>query len=164
MNNKQRLVVSVLGIVGCVLLLAACVPAPAAPTSTEEKIAGTWIAECKADVQKKQFPVLFTFTTDGSLLGSTGTPAQSTAHGTWVRGRSGEIGFTFVVLMSDPKSPDPTGQYAGRFTCVGTLQRDAGSDTWSGPFKTTVFDANGQVFFNETGTFKLTRIAVEPLN
>jgi hypothetical protein len=109
--------------------------------------------------------VLFTFNADGSLVASTGAPGQSAGHGTWARGRNGEIGYTFVVLMQDPKSPDPSGTYAGRFVSVGTLQRDAGKDTWSGPFKDPVYDANGQVFVTETGTLKLTqRIAVEPLN
>jgi hypothetical protein len=80
-------------------------------------------------------------------------------------GRHGEIGYTFVVLLSDPAWHQPPGRNMGQFVMAGTLQRDAGRDTWSGPFKTTVSDASGQVFFNETGTLELTqRIVVEPLN
>lgn len=164
MNNKRRLALSVLGIAGCVLLLVACMPVTPAPTSAEGTIVGSWITECMANVQQKQFPVLFTFNSDGSLVASTGAPGQSAGHGTWTRGGNGEIGYTFVVMMQDPKSPDQSGTYAGRFVSVGTLQRDAGKDTWSGPFKAPVYDANGQVIVTETGILKLTqRIAVEPL-
>jgi hypothetical protein len=164
-NITRRDLVKLAGVAGSLLLLAGCVPVAAMPTSAEGTIVGSWITECTANVQQKQFPVLFTFNADGSLVASTGAPGQSAGHGTWTRGRNGEIGYTFVVLMQDPKSPDPSGTYAGRFVSIGTLQRDAGKDTWSGPFKDPVYDANGQVIVIETGILKLTqRIAVEPLN
>jgi hypothetical protein len=101
-----------------------------------------------------------TFTTDGSVLADEPpAPGETTGHGNWIRRSHGEVGFTFVSLRADPN-----GLYAGKLKVVGTLQREADNDTWSGPFKITVLDASDQLAFDDTGTFKLTRIAVEPLD
>jgi hypothetical protein len=160
MNNKRRLALSVLGIAGCVLLLAACIPVTPVPIAAEEKIVGSWRAKATEQTMDKLFMLLFTFGADGSIVAGAVEPGQSTGHGAWAHGRNDEVRYTFVVLISNP-----AGEYAGSFVMGGTLQHDAGKDTWSGPSKTTVSDANGQVFFNSTGTFTLTqRITVEPLN
>ena len=47
---------------------------------------------------------------------------------------------------------------------LGTLQFDAPTVSWHGPFKIDVFDASGQVTSADRGTFSLARIAVEPLD
>jgi hypothetical protein len=95
-----------------------------------------------------------TFTADGSVLADEPPlPGETTGHGNWVRGSHGEVSFTFVALYADP-----TGMYAGKLKVASTLQRDAGEDTWSGPFKITIFNASDQVTSTDTGTFELARI------
>jgi hypothetical protein len=76
-----------------------------------------------------------------------------------VRGRSGEVDFTFVVPLSDT-----SGLYAGKPIVAGMLQRDDGKDARSAAFTITVVSANNQVLAEDTGTFKLTRIPAELLH
>ena len=47
---------------------------------------------------------------------------------------------------------------------VGTLEYDARADTWSGPFKIQMFDADGHEIFVDHGTFTGTRIPIETLD
>ena len=162
MNTKRKLVVSVLGMMVALLIgiLALAQIVQASPSSQPKMFFGSWSVDAATTTQSTQFPALMTFTADGSVLtDEPPVPGETTGHGNWVQRPHGEVGFTFVALYGDP-----TGVYAGKLKVVGKLHRDADKDTWSGPFKITVFGADNQVAFEDTGTFKLTRIEVELLD
>ncbi len=162
MNRNRKPLVSVLGVMVALLIgtLAIAQIVQANPSDRTENIFGSWSVDVTTQTQGTQFPALLTFTGDGSVLADEPpVPGETTGHGNWVRGSHGQVKFTFVALYADP-----AGAYAGKLKVAGTLQREAGNDTWSGPFKITVFDADSQVAFVDTGTFELTRIAVESLD
>ena len=158
-SRNRKLVVSVFGIVAVLLIgiLAVGQTVQASPGS----IFGSWSVVVTTVGQGVTFPALLTFTSDGSVLADEPPAAgETTGHGNWLRGSHGQVNLTFVSLYSDPA----TGAYAGKLKVVAELQRDPGDDGWSGPFKITVFDPGDQVVFSDTGTFTLTRIAVESLD
>ena len=84
---------------------------------------------------------------------------MTSAHGNWISTDDGGAAYTFVGLFSGED-----GTHAGKLKVVGTLQYDASADTWQGPFKIDVFDADDQPIASDHGTFNLTRIAVETLS
>jgi hypothetical protein len=47
---------------------------------------------------------------------------------------------------------------------VGKLEYDPRTDTWTGPFKIQLFDADGTELLVDRGTFSGRRIAVETLD
>jgi len=162
MDRNRKLVVSVFGAMVALLIgiLALAQVVRASPSSQPENIFGSWSVDVTTKTQNTQFPSLLTFTADGAVLADEPPlPGETTGHGNWVRRSHGEVGFTFVALLADPN-----GVYTGKLKVSGTLRRDAGKDTWSGPFKITIFDASNQVVLVDTGTFKATRIEVEPLD
>jgi hypothetical protein len=161
MSNERRLVVSVLGVMIVLLISVVAITqiVQASPGSQPENIFGAWSAAGTATTVPEGFPVLLTFTAEGSVLGDEPAAHETTTHGNWVRGSHGEVRYTIWGLNADPD-----GVYTGKFKVVGTLQLDPGKQTWSGPFKITGYDTSNQVTYTDTGTFKLTRIAVERLD
>ena len=124
-----------------------------------DRLPGAWHAEITPSGQGA-FPALFTFTSDGALIGSEPPgPFESPAHGNWVRhGR--DVAYTFFVLFGGPQG---LGQSTGSAKVVGTLHFNAGTGGWSGPFRIQVFTPSGVPVFSNTGTLELTRIEVESL-
>ena len=163
MNRNLKLLVSVLGVLAVLLLgtLAISQAVQAKPNGPTGNIFGSWNVAVTTVGQGTQFPALLTFTSDGAVLTDEPPgPGETTGHGNWIRGKDGAVDFTFVSLFGDPT----TGAYAGRLKVAGTLNRDNKANTWSGPFKITLYDASDQQSLTDTGTFKLTWIAVEPLD
>jgi hypothetical protein len=127
--------------------------------NNQEKLLGSWNVAVTTPNQGT-FPALLTFIADGSVIGAESpNPFESSAHGSWVRNDQGEVGYTFLALFGSQE-----GKNTGKLKVVGTLQFDAGTANWSGPFKIDVFDASGQVIAADRGTVSLMRIAVEPLD
>ena len=126
--------------------------------SLQKELLGSWHAEIATPTQGG--PGLLTFTADGSVIGDESPlPGESTAHGTWVSRGPGEVAYTMVALMGTEE-----GKNAGKLKVAGTLQFDADTASWRGPFKIEVFDAGGRVTLADRGTINLTRIAVEALD
>ena len=159
MNTKRLLPAIAMLIITASLLLAACAPtAQAAENNQAEKLLGSWNADITTPNQGT-FPALMTFNSDGSVIAAE-SPIQfeSSGHGNWNNKSSGEVAYTFIALFGSEE-----GKNTGKLRVVGTLNIDSGKDSWSGPFKIDVFDANGQVIFTDNGTLSLTRIAVETM-
>ncbi len=87
------------------------------------------------------------------------TPFETTAHGSWIATGSGEAAHTFVAFIGNAENKPPS-----RLKVVGALTYDAGADTWRGPFKIEMVDADGQQAFADCGTMSGTRITVERLS
>ena len=141
------------------MMLPTALPDARAADQGIDRLPGAWHAEITPSGQGP-FPALFTFTSDGALIGSESPgPFESPAHGNWIRhGRN--VAYTFFVLFGGPQG---VGQNTGSAKVVGTLHFDAPDGGWSGPFRIEVFTPSGIAVFSNTGTLKLTRIEVESL-
>jgi hypothetical protein len=127
--------------------------------TNQKKLLGSWNVAVTTPNQGT-FPALLTFIADGSVIGAESpNPFESSAHGSWVRNDQGEVAYTFVALFGSQE-----GKNTGKLKVVGTLQFDADTANWRGPFKIDVFDTSGQVTFADRGTVNLTHITVEPLD
>ena len=159
MNIKRNIAIVALGLV-CVLVFSSVVLArTSADSSNMDNLLGSWNAEVKVESQDASFPALLTFGAGGTVV--TDEPpltGETSGHGNWSSSSDSEVAFTFVALFSGEE-----GAYNGNLKVVSTLQYDASADSWQGPFKIDVFDADGQVLFSDRGPFSLTRIAVESL-
>jgi hypothetical protein len=162
MKHTRTIALSIVGLISALLLvtLAIAQTAQANPNSRSEKLLGSWNVVVTTEVQGITFPALLTFSDDGGMIADEPpSPFETSGHGNWVSAGRRDVAYTFVSLIGSAEGP-----LSSKLKVVGTLQYDAGSDNWSGPFKIDVFDANGQVIFTDHGTFSLARIAVEPLN
>jgi hypothetical protein len=159
MFGKRRIAVYV-GVVVVVLIGVLVITqfVLASPNKQPEGLLGSWNIDVFLEEADVHFPGLLTFSADGSLFADEPAVNETTGHGNWLMGNRGQVKYTFVALNSDS-----TGQYTGRLKLIGTLQRDEGKETWSGPFRITIYDANDLEVLVNNGTFILTRIAVEEL-
>jgi hypothetical protein len=117
--------------------------------------------EATAEGQHITFPALMTFSADGGVLTSqlpTGMP-ETPGYGNWIATRPNQAAYTFVALFSNPD-----GSLSAKAKVVGKVQYNPRADTWSGPWKIHVFDADGNEFFTDSGMNNATRIAVEMLD
>jgi hypothetical protein len=160
MNPKR---ISLIAAVAAALLIAAFAnaqPAQVDASRQAKALVGSWNVVVTTEAQGTTFPALLTFGGDGTMIADEPpSPFETSGHGNWVRTGRHEAAYTFVALVGSAEGP-----LSATYKVVGTLQRDAGSDTWSGPFKIDVLDPAGQLVFSDRGTFSLTRIAVEPLD
>jgi hypothetical protein len=130
-----------------------------APPRLEELI-GSWHAETTVLKQGATFPALLTFTGDGIVIADEPpSPFETSGHGNWVVTSPQAASFTFLALIGSKEGP-----LSATIKVVGTLQYDANTDTWNGPFKVQVVDADGKEVLADTGTFKATRIAIEKID
>jgi hypothetical protein len=161
MNSKRRLVVAI-SLVIVILIAGALVAtqyAQASSNTQPERLVGSWKVDIVLTGPGVHFPGLLTLGSDGTVTADQPCVNTTTGHGNWAMGKHGEVNVTFVGLYEDPSCAN-----AGTFTVVVKLHRDAGKDTWSGPFKITDYNIdNNQVGDANYGTFTLTRIAVEEL-
>ena len=156
MKSKRMGIATVLGATSIALALIFAIAQTAAAKEPDDKLVGSWTVEVTTPSQGT-FPALLTFTADGSVLeDESPLPFESSGHGSWVSKGHDQVAYTFIALFGGDQ-----GQNTGRFKVVGTLQFDGRKGGWSGPFKITGFDANGQEDFSDSGTSKLTRIQVE---
>jgi len=162
MKHTRTIALSIVGLISALLLatLAIAQTAQANANNLSEKLLGSWNVVVTTEVQGTTFPSLLTFSDDGGMIADEPpSPFETSGHGNWVSAGRREVAYTFVSLIGSPEGP-----LSSKLKVVGTLQHDAGNDSWSGPFKIDVFDASGQVIFTDQGTFTLTRIAVESLD
>lgn len=124
-----------------------------------DRLPGSWRAVATTPHQGS-FPGLFTFTSDGAVIGTESPgPFESPSHGNWER-RGRDVAYTFLGLFGTAAG---AGHNAGSLKVVGTLHFDAHSGGWSGPFRIQVFTPAGAVAFSDEGTLQLTRIEIESL-
>lgn len=126
-----------------------------------QKLPGAWSVEVTTGSQGT-WSSLMTFTSDGTMLADEPPgPGETTGHGNWVpQGRNGAR-FTFRAFLAVELAP---GVVTSDLKVVGEPEYDSASDTWTGPFKIQIFDPEGNPVFEDTGTFKGTRIPVEHLH
>jgi len=158
MTKRRSFVIWSLGIISVLLFSTLAIAPTAADSPHMEKLYGSWNVEVtSADTA---FPGLITFGAEGSVITDRPpVPGETTGHGTWISRDDRTAAYTFVSLFGDEK-----GAYFGRTKTVGTLQYDADTDRWHGPFRFDGFDAKGKKDFSVSGTFVLTRIVVESLD
>ena len=137
-------------------------PPSAAANHRLDKLAGGWSVEATTGLQQITFPGLITFSADGSVLSSQqpiGSSFETPGYGNWITTGHNEAAYTFVALFSNPD-----GSLAAKAKVVGKVQYNPRADTWSGPWKMQVFDADGKEFFGDSGMINATRIDVEMLD
>lgn len=134
-------------------------PADAGGQNRLKQLSGSWSVEATTPTQGA-FPVLLTFTSDGTVIGDE-TPAafETSAHGNWISTGPRQAAYTFVAFIGNAE-----GKLSSRIKVVGTLEFDVKTDRWSGPFHVRLLDPSGQETFSDRGTFSGTRIAVETLD
>jgi hypothetical protein len=160
MNNKRSVVILALAI-ACILIFSNLFrDKTTADSSSMENVIGSWNAEATVEAAGATFPALLTFGVGGTVIADEPPlPGETSGHGNWISKSDDEVAFTFVALYGAEDAA-----YTGNLKVVGTLQYDSSADSWQGPFKIDVFDADGQMTFTDQGTFSLTRIAVESLD
>jgi len=162
MKRTHTIALSIVGLISALLLAALAITqtAQANGNSRSEKLFGSWNVVVTTETQGTTFPALLTFSEDGGMIADEPpSPFETSGHGNWVSTGRREVAYTFVSLIGSAEGP-----LSAKLKVVGTLQYDAGNDSWSGPFKIDVLDPDGHVTFTDHGTFSLTRIAVEPLD
>ena len=115
--------------------------ATAAPakTGTLDQLVGSWAVEVTVVKQDAVFPALITFTSDGIVLtDEPPSPFETTGHGAWVATGPDSADYTFVALIGSE-----SGALSAKIKVTGSLKMDAAADTWAGPFKIQVVDADG---------------------
>ncbi len=162
MNIKHKLAISVFWAVGAVLLAAFAIAQNVQAGDNDRQVKqllGSWEAVTTVEIQNATFPSLLTFTSDGSVItDEPPSPFETSGHGNWVSTGPGQVAFTFVSLVGSAEGP-----LSMKYKVVSRLNLNSDKESLSGPFKIDILDPNGQVIFEDHGTFDLTRIAVEPL-
>lgn len=126
-----------------------------------DKLPGAWSVEVTTVLQGT-WSSLMTFTSDGTMLADEPPgPGETTGHGNWVPQGRNAARFTFRTFIAVELAP---GVVTSDLKVVGELEYDSASDAWTGPFKIQIFDPAGNPVFEDTGTFKGTRIPVEHLH
>ena len=160
MNTKSKSVVLLIAVIGTLLFAVRALTQPAEVSPNQEKLLGSWDLQITAVGQGVVVPGLLTFGAEGNVIADeAAAPTETSAHGNWISTDDGGAAYTFVGLFSGED-----GTHAGKFKVVGTLQYDADTDTWHGPFKIDVFDPDDQAIVSDHGTFDLTRIMVESMS
>ena len=158
MNSRRRVVGLVLAVIGII-----CLASPAAAQNSVNglhRLPGSWHSLASTPTQAP-FPGLFTFSSDGVVMGTESPgPFESFGVGSW-EARGGDAALTLHGLLGSARG---AGLNTGRIRVVGLIHYDAATDTWSGPFKVDVYDPAGNVLFHDRGQFTLTRIVVESLD
>jgi hypothetical protein len=148
------------------LVVAALVMATFAITQTTlargdnraARLLGAWNVEVTTVAQGTTFPALLTFMPGGSMIADEPPSAfETSGHGNWAK-RGDRVAFTFVALIGSAEGP-----VSARLKVIGTLRYDPHKDRWMGPFKIDVTDPAGNLILADSGTFTLTRIAIESL-
>jgi hypothetical protein len=134
--------------------------------SSEQNLTGAWkvtidfggvIPACSAPAVNNR---------DGGVVSNACTANESPGYGQWVRTGNHEFAVTFVGL--EYGVDEDTGAVLGTST-IGTYKVRANlnlgnyAQEFSGPFKTEIFDLNGNLQFTVDGTVTGKRIVVEPL-
>jgi len=122
-----------------------------------EKLIGAWYIDLLPDGGTPGH-ALCTFFADGAVQEDETGTGVSSGHGIWVMDKQGKVRFTFAELWWNVEND----AYTNKFVVSQALKYDTASDTWSGPFKATIYDADGGVVAEPTGTAKFTRIALLP--
>jgi len=122
-----------------------------------KKLVGAWQIQATAEGQGITFPGLVTFTSDGVVLADEPpSPFETTAHGAWIATGPRTAAFTFLTLVGSQAGP-----LSLTYKVAGTLEYDAGADTWQGPFTIQIRDDKGNEVAADHGKFSGARIAVE---
>jgi len=120
---------------------------------------GAWDVTINTAIQGGPFKALYTFTGDGVMLADEpGGAFETTGHGNWVR-NGNRFDYTFIAYIGSANSA-----LTAIIKVSGSVNLAADLKSWEGPGKLTVTAPNGAVLFQDQGTFKGARIAVEPLN
>jgi hypothetical protein len=121
-------------------------------------LVGSWHVQIETPAQGT-LPALISFFSDGIIIGDEANSDETSAYGNWVSTGGRGVAYTFTSLIGSPQ-----GVATGSLKVVGTLEYDAGQDTWTGPFKIDVFDTGGNVIFADRGTLTGVRIPIETLD
>jgi hypothetical protein len=97
-------------------------------------------------------------TGDGGVIAGGCSLAESPGYGQWVRVGNGEFAITFVG-----STYDAGGAINGSYKVRAKVKVSNNVQAFSGPFRTDVFDLNGNVVFTTPGTVAATRIVIELL-
>ncbi len=122
------------------------------------KWVGAWDVEVMGEHQAtKIIPGLMVFTSDGTIIAARPPhPFESPTFGTWVSTGPKSAAYTFKAVVGSE-----TGELTAKIKVYGTLQYDAGTDSWTAVHWDDITDATGHSVFTDTGTFKATRVAIE---
>jgi hypothetical protein len=134
--------------------------------SSEQNLAGAWNAtiDFGGVIPACSAPALNT--RDGGVVSNACFANESPGYGQWVRTGNHEFAITFVGLEYGVDAN--TGALLGTST-TGTYKVRANvsladdAEEFTGPFKTEIFDLNGNLQFTVDGTVTGKRVVVEPL-
>lgn len=137
--------------------------APAAASSLLDRpspLIGAWDMTIDLKLQGNGFKGVYTFTGDSVLLADEpGGAFETTGHGNWTRTSFSTANYTFIAFLGSA-----SGAHTATIKVIGTATVSPDQKTWEGPGKIIVTTPSGTVLFQDEGTFKGKRIAVESLN
>ena len=120
---------------------------------------GSWTIDATLVSPSVKFPSLMTFNSDGNLIADeVPSPLETSGHGAWVKNDENNGAYTFYFLTGD--ATDPAKWTRGKVR--GMIMYNQQTDKWSGLFKITALDQDGNTAFAAEGTMSATRINVEP--
>jgi len=113
------------------------------------------------------FTAYWALTGDGIMLGAAQGdvtpapfPSSTSQFGAWAQTGKDQFTNTFRSTLYDLS----TGENLGSFKLRQLMTLSDSGDEWNGPFVLNVYDPDGNVLAEVTGTAHATRIKVEPLN
>jgi hypothetical protein len=152
MNRKtgRRIVAGI-----AVLVVGIYCTAPVLAHPTANRLTGFWIVEGFPDPNSgvPDFVNLATFTPGGEMISV--DPVEGAGVGAWERIAPWQYAVTFSGFI-------PGGPETWRYVVNSTIGLDGAGQNFTGPFRTTVFDLNGNVVFAFEGHVNATRQFVEP--
>jgi hypothetical protein len=139
------------------------------PSAKKPTIVGSWLLTINVPDNTPPFDLFKGFwalTEDGILIASAQgdvTPAPfpsvTSQYGAWAQTGGHQFAATFKAVLYDLA----TGDNLGMFKLRQSMTLSESGDEWSGPFKLTVYDPDGNVAALVDGTAHASRIKVEPL-
>jgi hypothetical protein len=156
-------------------LMITMIPSPSARADGDNglgsnPIIGSWHVTVSFDDGRPDVPALWTFDRDSTFSMAGSWPGLfSPGHGAWRRSQDTDpsVDLTFFRLLFTPtETNEATGALNATFN--GTLKVQAkltasdDSQSFTGRYLLTSFDANGNVRSTTTGSLNGTRVVVEP--
>jgi hypothetical protein len=139
------------------------------PSGKKRTLVGSWLLTVTVPDNPPPFDSfsgLWALTGDGILIASaqgditpTPFPSSTSQYGAWASLGGRQFGATFASILYDVQ----TGDNMGMFKLSQSITLNDAGDEWSGPFKLSVYDPDGNVVAVVNGTAKAKRIVVEPL-
>jgi hypothetical protein len=134
--------------------LATAQPGP----ESGQSLAGAWDVTINFNGQPPCRSAPAVATREGTIIADSCSQNLGAWYGSWVRTGNRQFASTFIGNLYGPG-----GVVVGSYKVRASGPIDSSGNTFSGPFRTDLFDTVGKLVGSFTGTVTAKRIQVEPL-